>query len=536
MALEHDFYGMLPNCTTRPPPENGGSYLNADEWVQNQVHSGQADFGVCDPCVLQARYDRVLVVGGLVTGAAFWVVTKGLSCPDWDHLVTAAPDRLLVYPEGMTGHRVYQRLARKTRRYGDAPPWPDPTPVQPHDDINDLRESGGKTVLITPNIAGALRLRRESPEDYEVHLCCSTYPGYPNFGHIVTSGIIAQTPQYDPEEQVRNRLKQFVAALQYALVHIRRRPDKAAGLLSSDVNPSIETQDANDAVHRMLTDEIWPHHLRVSRSAWQATLDFHGTDDDKRMARERALTNEYADSAYSRHVLKWARWSEPTRRYQVFISSTYQDLRTERREVAETLRMLGHNTVGMEIFPGESRDAWEVIKNFIDESDVYVLLIANRYGSLFPDSDVSWTEHEFDYALEKRGSSWIYPFLYESSNKREYDDWHRLHRFRRRVQRSTYGRDLARWRDVEDLQRQLKSSLASLGRQDGRGFWIRHEEEPEVAATRKVRSLQSRRRRTLQVDGDSDGGDAARHSNEHRSLADRLTEGLMDAYTKETGP
>ena len=380
MALEHNSYGMLPNCEMRSPPALEDSSFNADQWVQQQVHSGQADFGLCDPCVLQPSYDRVLVVGGLVIRAAFWVVTKGLSCPDWDHLLKAAPDRLLVYPEGMTGHQVYRRLLRD-RRAGDPSRWPDPTSVRPRDDIKELRELDGKTVLITANIVGALQLRRESPDDYEVHLCCSTYRG---LGDIVTTGVIAQTPQYDPEEQRRNRLKQFVAALQYALVDVRRRPVEAAAVLARYTNAGGEAQDAYDAVHRMVADEVWPHHLGISRPAWQATLDFHSTDvgNGGRLPREALPNSEFAERAYFRHVAKWARRSEPPRRYQVFVSSTYKDLQRERLGVADTLRELGHMVAGMEFFPGELEGTWDVIRKSIDESDVYVVLVANRYGSL----------------------------------------------------------------------------------------------------------------------------------------------------------
>jgi uncharacterized protein (UPF0128 family) len=51
----------------------------------------------------------------------------------------------------------------------------------------------------------------------------------------------------------------------------------------------------------------------------------------------------------------------------------------------------------MELFPAADDETWEFIKEQIDDSDYYVLLIAGRYGSL-ADDGLSYTEKEYDYA------------------------------------------------------------------------------------------------------------------------------------------
>lgn len=43
----------------------------------------------------------------------------------------------------------------------------------------------------------------------------------------------------------------------------------------------------------------------------------------------------------------------------------------------------------------------EVIKKWIDESDVYLLLLGGRYGSIDPESGKSYTQLEYEYAVEK---------------------------------------------------------------------------------------------------------------------------------------
>jgi hypothetical protein len=90
--------------------------------------------------------------------------------------------------------------------------------------------------------------------------------------------------------------------------------------------------------------------------------------------------------------------SEPI--YKVFVSSTFEDLREERAEVQKALLKLNCLPVGMELFPAADDDTWDFIKQQINDSDYYVVLIGARYGSLAPDG-VSFTEKEFDYARER---------------------------------------------------------------------------------------------------------------------------------------
>lgn len=88
------------------------------------------------------------------------------------------------------------------------------------------------------------------------------------------------------------------------------------------------------------------------------------------------------------------------KRYQVFVSSTYADLQEERREVIQTLIEMDCIPSGMELFPAADEEQFEFIKKVIDDCDYYLLIIAGRYGSLDPDG-ISFTEKEYDYAVEK---------------------------------------------------------------------------------------------------------------------------------------
>jgi Domain of unknown function (DUF4062) len=89
------------------------------------------------------------------------------------------------------------------------------------------------------------------------------------------------------------------------------------------------------------------------------------------------------------------------KRYQVFISSTYTDLVDERRDVIQALMELDCIPAGMELFPAADEEQFSFIKKVIDDCDYYVLIIGGRYGSTTSEG-VSYTEKEFDYALERQ--------------------------------------------------------------------------------------------------------------------------------------
>ena len=86
------------------------------------------------------------------------------------------------------------------------------------------------------------------------------------------------------------------------------------------------------------------------------------------------------------------------KRYQVFVSSTYADLKEERRAIIQTVIELNCIPAGMELFPASNEEQFSFIKRVTDDCDYYLLVIAGRYGSVGTDG-ISYTEKEFDYAL-----------------------------------------------------------------------------------------------------------------------------------------
>lgn len=89
------------------------------------------------------------------------------------------------------------------------------------------------------------------------------------------------------------------------------------------------------------------------------------------------------------------------KKLQVFISSTYNDLIEERQAAVEAILSAGHIPAGMELFSAGNQSQLETIKRWIEGSDVYLLILGGRYGAIEPKSQKSYTQLEYEYAIDK---------------------------------------------------------------------------------------------------------------------------------------
>lgn len=87
------------------------------------------------------------------------------------------------------------------------------------------------------------------------------------------------------------------------------------------------------------------------------------------------------------------------RKLQVFISSTFEDLKEERQVAVESILKFDHIPAGMELFKSDNNSQWETITNWIDQSDIYLLILGGRYGSIKRGTGKSYTHLEYEYAL-----------------------------------------------------------------------------------------------------------------------------------------
>lgn len=164
------------------------------------------------------------------------------------------------------------------------------------------------------------------------------------------------------------------------------------------------------------------------------------------------------------------------KKYQIFISSTYNDLIEERKKVRDTILSMLHFPVGMEIFGAADEEQWEIIKDTIDSSDYYVLLVANRYGSIVEDGSdkgISYTEKEYRYAKEKGIP--ILAFLIDDNVPRRLEDIEKenaekLNAFKEEVKK---GRLVEWWENSDELAQKVSISLHKQMDRKKRPGWIR---------------------------------------------------------------
>ena len=162
------------------------------------------------------------------------------------------------------------------------------------------------------------------------------------------------------------------------------------------------------------------------------------------------------------------------KRYQVFVSSTFEDLKEERQAVINAIQMLDYIPAGMELFPAADDDAWGVIQRVIDFSDYYVLVIGGRYGSTTKEG-ISYTEKEYDYASSVGLP--ILSFVHAEpdkipAGKSEIDVAARekLLQFRKKVE-SSHKRDT--WASADDLKARVLAALVTSVRQRPKIGWVR---------------------------------------------------------------
>jgi len=89
------------------------------------------------------------------------------------------------------------------------------------------------------------------------------------------------------------------------------------------------------------------------------------------------------------------------KKLQIFISSTFTDLIDERQAAVEAILKSGNIPAGMELFTAGNESQLQVITRWIDESDIYLLILGGRYGTIDETSGQSYIEVEYDYAVSQ---------------------------------------------------------------------------------------------------------------------------------------
>ncbi len=187
------------------------------------------------------------------------------------------------------------------------------------------------------------------------------------------------------------------------------------------------------------------------------------------------------------------------KRYQVFVSSTYEDLREERQEVIHALLELDCIPAGMELFPAANEDQWTLIKKLIDECDYYLVISAGRYGSIGPHGQ-SYTEMEYRYAIDIGKP--VIAFLHRDPQKLSAERCENTDEGRKKLQefREYLQKKVCKnWDNPSDLGSVVSRSLVRLIKSEPAVGWIRANQiTDDMAATeilklrRKIEELEEK--------------------------------------------
>ncbi|MGF1602660.1 MAG: methyl-accepting chemotaxis protein [Thermosynechococcaceae cyanobacterium] len=160
------------------------------------------------------------------------------------------------------------------------------------------------------------------------------------------------------------------------------------------------------------------------------------------------------------------------RSLQVYISSTFSDLQAEHHVAVESILTSGHQPAGVGQFVGSADQSFSLtaIEHWIDASDVYVLILGNRYGALYGDTGKSLVHLEYDYAVAQQKPLLV--FLINDSaiqdrverdgmNVVETEHFEQLDQLRQQ----TLPHNPHNWTEAADIQHSLVARLSELATQ-----------------------------------------------------------------------
>jgi len=89
--------------------------------------------------------------------------------------------------------------------------------------------------------------------------------------------------------------------------------------------------------------------------------------------------------------------------FTVFVCSTFSDLSEEREGVLDAIRRLKLQHDSMEFFGARAEQSIKTCLKEVRASDVLVVIVGHRYGSIVPNLGISYSEAEYQegYGLKK---------------------------------------------------------------------------------------------------------------------------------------
>ncbi|MBE5977865.1 MAG: DUF4062 domain-containing protein [Paenibacillaceae bacterium] len=177
------------------------------------------------------------------------------------------------------------------------------------------------------------------------------------------------------------------------------------------------------------------------------------------------------------------------KRYQIFVSSTFEDLVDERKRVIETILNFNHIPAGMELFTASNDEQFEYIKKIMHNCDYYILIVGGRYGTINPDKGISYTEQEYLYALELGLPilAFLHETPYDLPSKRR-DDENRI-LFDAFLKKVKTGKMIKYWSNIDNLTSSVLLGLNYEFNNNPRLGWVRGGESNSAELLKQINDL-----------------------------------------------
>lgn len=274
--------------------------------------------------------------------------------------------------------------------------------------------------------------------------------------------------------------------LQEHISYLERTLQRKAEQVASDERAITKSEEEVNKLELAVSKARTPSQLKSSQTRLNSkrqerqrkmkTRDAHKREQNnlsKQLLNAKQQLAEFAEEPLSMQQMPV---NPQDKIYQVFVSSTYEDLKMERQEVMAAVVSTGNVPIGMEYFPAGDAAPFDYIKKQIDGADYYILIVAGKYGSIDEATGISYTEMEFDYAISKGVP--VAVLLHKditklSGSKLEMDDPNKkqlLDAFRTKVRT---GRMATFWEDEKDLRLQVKDAINGMIVDTPRTGWIR---------------------------------------------------------------
>jgi hypothetical protein len=131
----------------------------------------------------------------------------------------------------------------------------------------------------------------------------------------------------------------------------------------------------------------------------------------------------------------------------------------------------------LELFAAGDESQMSVIKRWIDESDVYLLILAGRYGTIEPTTQKSYIHLEYEYAVEKDKPFFAVVIEKDHLEEKvkkfgsgviETDNSQKLREFEAQV----LSKLVKFWRDPRDIKLAIMETMAEFSRREDLVGWI----------------------------------------------------------------